>query len=72
MNIQSLSVVTPLRQRLIEDMTARNLGRHSQRSHLSSCERFAGFLERSPDTHSTIRHLNHNRLTQFNNFSDGH
>jgi site-specific recombinase XerD len=42
--------VTPLRQRLIEDMTARNLGRHSQRSHLSSCERFAGFLERSPDT----------------------
>ena len=50
MNIQSHSAVTPLRQRLIEDMTARNLGRHSQRSHLSSCERFAGFLERSPDT----------------------
>ncbi len=50
MNIQSHSAVTPLRQRLIEDMTARNLGRHSQRSHLSSCERFAVFLERSPDT----------------------
>ena len=50
MNIQSHSPVTPLRQRMIEDMTARNLGRHSRRSHLSSCERFAGFLERSPDT----------------------
>jgi len=50
MNIQSHNAVTPLRQRLIEDMTARNLGRHSQRSHLSGCERFAAFLERSPDT----------------------
>ncbi len=50
MNIQSKSPVTPLRQRMVEDMTARNLGRHSQRSHLYSCERFAAFLERSPDT----------------------
>ncbi len=50
MNIQSNSPVMPLRQRMIDDMTARNLGRHSRRSHLSSCERFAGFLERSPDT----------------------
>ena len=50
MNIQSPATVTPLRQRMIEDMTARNLGHHSQRSHLYSCERFAGFLERSPDT----------------------
>ena len=50
MNIQSKSPVTPLRQRMVEDMAARNLGRHSRRSHLSSCERFAAFLERSPDT----------------------
>jgi integrase/recombinase XerD len=50
MNIQSHSAVTPLRQRMIEDMAARNLGRHSRRSHLSSCARFAAFLERSPDT----------------------
>ncbi len=50
MNIQSHRAVTPLRQRMIEDMAARNLGRHSQRSHLSSCERFAAFLEGSPDT----------------------
>ncbi|MFQ5745392.1 MAG: tyrosine-type recombinase/integrase [Acidobacteriota bacterium] len=50
MNIQSHSQATPLRQRMIEDMAARNLGRHSQRSHLSSCERFAAFLDRSPET----------------------
>ncbi len=41
MNIQSKSPVTPLRRRMIEDMVARNLGRHSRRSHLHSCERFA-------------------------------
>ena len=50
MNIQSHTPVTPLRQRMIEDMAARNLGRHSRRSHLNSCERFAAFLERSPET----------------------
>jgi site-specific recombinase XerD len=50
MNIQSPTTVTPLRQRMVEDMTARNLGRHSQRSHLHSCERIAAFLDRSPDT----------------------
>jgi site-specific recombinase XerD len=31
-------------------MAARKLGHHSQRSHLSSCERFAAFLGRSPET----------------------
>ena len=35
---------------MIEDMRARNLGPHSQRSHIHSCRRFAGFLKRSPDT----------------------
>jgi integrase/recombinase XerD len=44
------STVSPLRQRMIEDMTARNLGTHSQRSHIHSCRRFAEFLKRSPDT----------------------
>ncbi len=50
MNIQNNTPVTPLRQRMIEDMRGRNLGRHSQRSHLSSCERFASYLGRSPET----------------------
>jgi integrase/recombinase XerD len=44
------NTVSPLRQRMIEDMTARNLGPHSQRSHIHSCRRFAAFLKRSPDT----------------------
>jgi site-specific recombinase XerD len=42
--------ITPLRQRMIEDMNARKRGRHCQRAHLSSCERFAAFLQRSPET----------------------
>jgi integrase/recombinase XerD len=46
----STLTITPLRQRMIEDMNARKLGRHSQRSHIYSCERFAAFLKRSPDT----------------------
>ena len=44
---------SPLRQRIVEDMSARQLGPHSQRSHIYSCERFASFLKRSPDTATT-------------------
>ena len=32
--------VSPLRQRMIEDMAARKLNPHTQRSHISSCKRF--------------------------------
>jgi integrase/recombinase XerD len=46
----SKEVVSPLRQRMIEDMNARKLGAHSQRSHIQSCKRFAAFLKHSPDT----------------------
>jgi site-specific recombinase XerD len=46
----STEVVSPLRQRMIEDMNARKLGAHSQRSHIYSCKRFAAFLKRAPDT----------------------
>ena len=45
----SIDVVSPLRQRMIEDMTARKLGAGTQRLHVSSCKRFAAFLQRSPD-----------------------
>jgi len=41
---------TPLRQRMIEDMRARNLNPYTQRSHIGSCKRFAAWLKRSPDT----------------------
>ncbi len=46
----STDAISPLRQRMIEDMSARKLGAHSQKSHISSCKRFAAFLKRSPDT----------------------
>jgi len=46
----STITISPLRQRMIEDMNARKLGPHSQRSHIQSCKRFAAFLKRSPDT----------------------
>jgi len=42
--------ITPLRQRMIEDMNARQLGTHTQRGHIYSCKRFAGFIKRSPET----------------------
>src|SRR5467141_2375629 len=42
--------ISPLRQRMIEDMSSRKLGTHTQRSHIYSCKRFAEFLKRSPDT----------------------
>jgi integrase/recombinase XerD len=42
--------VSPLRQRMIEDMAARKLSPHTQRGHIYSCKRFAAWLKRSPDT----------------------
>jgi site-specific recombinase XerD len=44
------TTVSPLRQRMIEDMAARNLNPHTQRGHISSCRRLAAWLNRSPDT----------------------
>ena len=52
MNIQTPTTTTPLRARMIADMTARNLGRASQTSHLRACKRFAAWLRRSPETAS--------------------
>jgi hypothetical protein len=37
--------ISPLRQRMIEDMSSRKLGTHTQRSHIYSCKRFAAFLK---------------------------
>ena len=44
------NTVSPLRQRMIEDMAARKLNPHTQRSHIYSCKRFTVWLKRSPDT----------------------
>ena len=42
--------ISPLRQRMIEDMSSRQLCAGTQRGHIRSCKRFAAFLKRSPDT----------------------
>jgi site-specific recombinase XerD len=44
------TTISPLRQRMIEDMTARKLSPATQKGHLRGCRRFAAFLQRSPDT----------------------
>jgi integrase/recombinase XerD len=44
------NTVSPLRQRMIEDMVARKLNPHTQRSHIHGCKRFAAWLKHSPDT----------------------
>src|SRR5450755_3126797 len=46
----STDSISSLRQRMIEDMNARELCAGTQRGHIHSCKRFATFLERSPDT----------------------
>jgi integrase/recombinase XerD len=53
----STDAISPLRQRMIEDMNSRKLGAHTQRSHIYSCKRFAAFLKRSPETatHEDLR-----------------
>ncbi len=45
-----IAATTPLRERMIEDMTARGLHRLTQKGHIRACRRFAAFLKRSPDT----------------------
>jgi integrase/recombinase XerD len=47
-----MNTISPLRQRMIEDMNARKLCAGTQRGHIRSCKRFAAFLKRSPDTAS--------------------
>src|SRR4030088_2004873 len=46
----STDAVSPLRQRMIEDMSSRKLGAYTQRGHIYSCKRLAAFLKRSPET----------------------
>ena len=46
--------ITPLRQRMIEDMNARKLCAGTQRGHIRACKRFAAFLKRSPETATIV------------------
>jgi site-specific recombinase XerD len=50
------TTIHPLRQRMIEDMRARQLTTGTQRGHIRGCRRFAAFLQRSPDS-ATVEDL---------------
>src|ERR1700723_1917003 len=45
-----ITAISPLRQRLIDDMSMRRFSRETQRNYLRDVGRFATFLGRSPDT----------------------
>ena len=42
--------ISPLRQRMIDDMTARRFTEDTQRDYVRNVRMFAAFLGRSPDT----------------------
>lgn len=44
MSTKTDNVISSLRQRMIEDMQARQLSAGTQRGHIHSCKRFATFL----------------------------
>src|ERR1700731_1901193 len=44
------AAISPLRQRLIDDMNMRRFSRETQRNYIRDVGRFATFLRRSPDT----------------------
>ena len=47
------TTMTPLRQRMIEDMNGRQLSVATQKYYIGSCRRFAAFLDRSPESATT-------------------
>src|SRR6185312_2148173 len=53
--------VSPLRQRLIDDMTARRYGEDTKRDYVRKVRNFTAFLGRSPDTATSDDHRRHRR-----------
>ena len=47
------TTITPLRQRMIEDMNGRKLSTVTQKNYIRSCRRFVAFLGRSPESATT-------------------
>jgi site-specific recombinase XerD len=52
----STQTISPLRQRMIDDMRMRKFTAKTQNGYLRAVKRFAGFLGRSPDT-ATVEDL---------------
>uniref|UniRef100_UPI00345874F8 phage integrase N-terminal SAM-like domain-containing protein n=1 Tax=Acidithiobacillus sp. TaxID=1872118 RepID=UPI00345874F8 len=48
--IPSTRGITPLRQRMIDDMRMRKLGPKTQTAYIRAVRKFADYLGRSPDT----------------------
>ena len=49
-DLEPASPISPLRQRLIDDMTMRRFSRETQRNYIRDVGRLATFLGRSPGT----------------------
>ena len=47
---QSTQTISPLRQRMIDDMTMRRINRNTQQTYIRAVKNFTQFLGRSPDT----------------------
>jgi integrase/recombinase XerD len=58
--------ITPLRQRMQQDMLMRGLGPHTQQDYVRHVRRFAAFLRRSPDT-ATPEDIRRFQLSQHEN-----
>jgi hypothetical protein len=57
----STQTITPLRQRMIDDMRMRKLSPKTQSSYIRAVRQFAGFLARPPDT-ATVEDLRRYQL----------
>ena len=49
---ESNKPISPLRQRMLEDMAIRKLNPKTQENYIRSVVKFTGYLKRSPDTAS--------------------
>src|ERR1700730_11205637 len=57
----STGEISPLRQRMVEDMRLRKLAPHTQDAYVRSVRRLAGYLRRTPDT-ATVEDLRNFQL----------
>jgi hypothetical protein len=58
---ETIERISPLRQRMIDDMRLRKLSPKTQTGYIRAVKRFAGFLGRSPDT-ATVEELRRYQL----------
>jgi hypothetical protein len=70
----STTSVSPLRQRMIEDMRLRNLAPRTQEAYIRGCKKLAAFLRRSPDTATAedVRLFHHRRRPEAARRQDRH